>query len=454
MADQRTLPRNLNPSDLEEDPQLLCHRARPGRKCCTLSDFFSVLTGFTALMSHDGMAGGVVKGGEWIITSPNSNIIPLPPLGGDRFVYLRENLRFGEDDPLQWPQPFIPQFPHLACIPRPIELPDNPRSILWLVPNGSYLDVEPHNMIRSIGCLHPTISGILLKAAEPIIAEAKRLDNHALAQELITDCYHFLLRLRDIPMTVRWMQLTFRELQRMLLELVTITDYKLKFKPKMHSPDVVPPAKAVTDRIGAFTTNLSICEKFYCAGLPVWLIRPFRDLPSIRVQSEHPVLDWDGAFPSEPATYPTHHSIFCGLASDHRKYEAIRYHTLTYFCYPNAFGTIRVEPSNTPTLAGTQREVRRQTYSPCEFSLCFVSLRLTSCVQIIRPNPRSGLILKYAKIVINLTIHHFLPIALIFTPLRSPHGSSLSRKSTGTPHDIAAATRPTLGTYSRNLHHL
>ncbi|KAF6758468.1 hypothetical protein DFP72DRAFT_1064603 [Ephemerocybe angulata] len=49
--------------------------------------------------------GAVLLEAEFFIASPNVDYIPEPPLGNNRDVYLRADLRYGHDDYLLWPQP-------------------------------------------------------------------------------------------------------------------------------------------------------------------------------------------------------------------------------------------------------------------------------------------------------------------------------------------------------------
>ena len=72
---------------------------------------------YAALTSTDGLVGSVTADGKYIITSPNARTVADPPLGGDRPLFLRENLRFGDNDPLHWPQPYVEEYAHLTFIP-------------------------------------------------------------------------------------------------------------------------------------------------------------------------------------------------------------------------------------------------------------------------------------------------------------------------------------------------
>src|SRR5271169_2912067 len=61
------------------------------------------------------MVSAVVLGGQSFITSANADYIPLPPFG-DCHVKLRTDSCYGDDDPIQWPQPYLTHHSHFAAI--------------------------------------------------------------------------------------------------------------------------------------------------------------------------------------------------------------------------------------------------------------------------------------------------------------------------------------------------
>jgi len=104
----------------------------------------------------------------------------------------------------------------------------------------------------------------------------------------------------------------------------------------------------------------------FCAGIPVWLVRPFSELHSIRVKKLVPLQVASSTIPLRAAIRPTHPTIFCGGGDDIAKYYAIAQHTMGYLRYPNAFGSICAKKLVTPPPAQTKKEERRQRYTPCE----------------------------------------------------------------------------------------
>ena len=53
------------------------------------------------------MAATLTDDSKYIITSPNVDWIPQPFVGLIR-VFMRADYRYGENDPFQWPQVFVP----------------------------------------------------------------------------------------------------------------------------------------------------------------------------------------------------------------------------------------------------------------------------------------------------------------------------------------------------------
>ncbi|KAK0481161.1 hypothetical protein EDD18DRAFT_1019318, partial [Armillaria luteobubalina] len=58
----------------------------------------------------DGAIGGLY--GSFIITLPNAGALWIPPLRHNRVMFLCSDLRYGDDDPLCWPQPYVHQYCH------------------------------------------------------------------------------------------------------------------------------------------------------------------------------------------------------------------------------------------------------------------------------------------------------------------------------------------------------
>jgi hypothetical protein len=142
---QATMPRpsggntaNVTPDMLLADPsilQVLHAKIFPDRaQSPIVREFYTDLQCIIAVTASDDLFGAVTRDGRFIVTSPNSKHILDPPLGRNRSLFLRSNLRFGDDDALQWPQPFLANYGHVACIRMPPSDKNDPRNIMWVLP--------------------------------------------------------------------------------------------------------------------------------------------------------------------------------------------------------------------------------------------------------------------------------------------------------------------------------
>ncbi|KAJ3832416.1 hypothetical protein F5878DRAFT_496897, partial [Lentinula raphanica] len=82
--------------------------------------------------SFDGRVGTILEN-DYLVSSPNTNVLFDPPLLSRR-VRLRRDLHFSHDDPLFYPQPFDEHRPHLPLIRAPSTDPNHPFAIAWTIP--------------------------------------------------------------------------------------------------------------------------------------------------------------------------------------------------------------------------------------------------------------------------------------------------------------------------------
>jgi hypothetical protein len=201
-------------------------------------------------------------------------------------------------------------------------------------------------------------------------AKKPNYSTHTLISPVIPILENLLHRLEFIATNFRTMQLGVRETQRIYLELLAALDYEEIYRPLMvGSSTNTPPVIAKV--MGAFTVDLTICDQLFRAGIPVWLLRPYSELHSIRVRALAPLQVADDVFALDPVTRPTHPTIYCGGGDNAEKYRALAQHVLGYLRYPNPFGSIRAKHSITPP-PQSKREKRRQEHTPCGSLLNFV----------------------------------------------------------------------------------
>ena len=81
----------------------------------------------------------------------------LEPLLGLRAVRLRSDCRYGDDDPVLWPQLYNKTACHYGAIPRKPEDQNDPMRVLWQ--NLSDQDFVPvvSGLLDGLGHPHPTL---------------------------------------------------------------------------------------------------------------------------------------------------------------------------------------------------------------------------------------------------------------------------------------------------------
>ncbi|KAK0488237.1 hypothetical protein EDD18DRAFT_1110395 [Armillaria luteobubalina] len=156
----------------------------------------------------------------FVITPNAKTVMPCPSLG-NRKIYMRENYRYGFDDPLQWPQAFVPDYAHYACLrwrQPPVNDPLRPL----------YLGVTEYDWMRLC---------------------------HAETQRVA----------RELHVLVQYM-----------------SQYKpLMDAPESDAP----PMPVDDDLIGTFSNDTTTVQSFFKVGIPVWRVIPIKDLPGVRVDN-------------------------------------------------------------------------------------------------------------------------------------------------------------------------
>jgi hypothetical protein len=214
---------------------------------------------------------------------------------------------------------------------------------MWLVPE--IMDFfSDDGALGGVGKLNPIIL-IELRLLLDVLttrAQSSKCFRVPLVQQL-TKCLGDLLhRLEFISTSFYTMHRGVRELQCVYIELTALLDFEEDYC--FWSSSTV-----VNDHLmGAFTHDLTICDRLYQAGIPVWLIYPYSALHSIHIKSLKPLTQSIGFFPSEPSSHPTYPSIYRGPGDTIKKYFALAQGILDYLKYPNPFGEIHAKPSVYP----------------------------------------------------------------------------------------------------------
>ena len=322
------LCRDVTPEMLLKDPSILLHaKDFQGGTCshsCPKPSPCKPLA-CIEIASQDGLVGATTGDGRCIITSPNVKTIYNPPFGGDRCLFLRSNFRFGDDDELQWPQAFVKDYGHLCCIKRQPP-PGDIMEVMWRLPQRADFLLDG-GALYGVGKLHYWMLEGLHRWVDQLFERATaspKFSDAPLMTQLVTTLRLLLYRLEFISATFRTTQIVVRETQRLSLELRALLDFEELFRPRMDS--TVAPHRVNTDIMGAFTTDLYLCDALFRAGIPVWLIRPYTALASIRVKTLTRLQFTPKTIPLDLPPGPPLPSIYVGPATSLDKYTAIAHY--------------------------------------------------------------------------------------------------------------------------------
>lgn len=271
------------------------------------------------------------------------------------------------------------QLPHLVAIPsHPLDL-NNPLAIMWWMPQkGDF--VREETILNGIyklcydnfSQLQHCCQELLSRAASPQFKSASPLI--PVFTNLIME---YLNHLEFITTSLQMSQLVVHETQRYFLELTALLDYIEVYEPRMNGTLVPNESVKVAKTMGAYTFDLTKCECLFRARLPVWLIRPYTDLHSARIDCIVYVKLAADLLPISAAIAPMHPTIFRGPSTDFKKYEAMGRYSMGFQRYPDPFRPALVEehsePSTVrPSCSALDCAAHSKHYSPCKFISIFV----------------------------------------------------------------------------------
>jgi len=308
------------------------------------------------ISATDGRVGALIGNSQYFITSPNQCCLFQPPQAACR-LFLRADSLYGEDDPIQWPQPYNYAFCHYGAMPRPLSL--GAHLIIWWEPAKSdfiRFD-ESEGVVLGLGRLsdarisdlQSSVSFLLTRVEEYRETIPPSSTISPLVDPLQQTMQHSLSGLRSIQTSFRQMCLGVRNVQRCWLELFAFVDWMTIYKPIMDgtvAPRAVGTAEAV-EAIGVFTSEVRIAQDFYLAGLPVWLIRPRSQFAGVNILEVGPLL-----IPSDHIVTNEHRHkypvIFEGPASSNVKFDRIYANSRSFLRYPDYFTASADEVASIP----------------------------------------------------------------------------------------------------------
>lgn len=204
----------------------------------------------------------------WVITSPNMDFVPSPPVGRIKVV-LRSDCRYGLVDPIQHPQVYSEGWEYLCMISRP-DARREQNDALSFTPSRYDFVLHEGSIIKCLGLLREDVLrplSAVVKDVHRAIADSTTRHPHLAWLDLaMTDACD---RLRSFPCTFRDVVMQVRETQRYCLMARAFLDFR-----RLEIPAAGTRPRPVNPRLmGAFTTNPALVQRLFSAGVPVWYVR-------------------------------------------------------------------------------------------------------------------------------------------------------------------------------------
>jgi hypothetical protein len=317
-----------------------------------------LISGLEPLTAFDGMVGAVIDEGRHFITSPRTNYIYMPPLG-TRTVTLRKDFRYGEDDFIQWPQPYSVASCHFMCIPRrPQNESDDPLDRLWWTPGFDGFESNGSTLSTAIGKVVWYSLQELKKATDTVLDRARKFLRSNICKPthrthvslMVTTIHNTLCRLEFIPTTRREAFIGVATVQRNALELLGYIDYMQVYLPRITGEH--PPATSVGHLVGTFTADPAVVQECVAAGVPVWHIRQWMELEHTRVDALVKPISPESLIIIDQAE-PPFCPAYVGSAFAFDKIVAIRNQMDSFTRYPNPFAVSASQVRNVTESLGS-----------------------------------------------------------------------------------------------------
>ena len=196
--------------------------------------------------------------GDFVCTTPNQTRIFLPSFQKSE-VKLRADIRYGPDDPMLWPQPWVDLYCHLGTIPRKPDDPNDRLSIMWWDPTLDDFKSSGGSLVDGLG----ELSGSKLLSLRSRMSNMEdRIEDHkrafpntnSLLLLLARAMQDAFARLHSLKTTLTEMRVGVAEFQRYYLELYGCLDYLKIYKPRMEG--LKPPAEFVANCMGLSQMSL------------------------------------------------------------------------------------------------------------------------------------------------------------------------------------------------------
>ena len=188
--------------------------------------------------------------------------------------------RFGTADCFQWPQDYVKEYEYAVCIPRR-ESYKAPNHFCWAWYTPTFEDVDTVSAADRDdlpGKLKlEQIQGLvnLLNIAQGRHDTWKKTqgDKKDMVAQPILTLRHSVYQLMQEPLLWHDIVALVAQVQRLFLDIIAFHDFCEVVIPRITWPDLLPHPPCVA-WMGCFTRDSRVCNKLFCAGVPVWYIRP------------------------------------------------------------------------------------------------------------------------------------------------------------------------------------
>lgn len=197
---------------------------------------------------------------------------------------MRRGNNFAKDDPLYCPQPYHPSIGHLSVIPYPSGSPDNPLRWAWYQPSPNDFEVVNSPGLMGVVCLAPYLELELAVMCSSLRKAISKLPDEQKCDSWLVrgrDRLHKHLERISRPGAQKIVALELAYLQRVFLETYGRWQWFEKWVPRLK--DVNSFHETDPNVMGAFTEELDDVADLFRIGIPVWLVRPLEQQPTVRI---------------------------------------------------------------------------------------------------------------------------------------------------------------------------
>ena len=204
------------------------------------------------------------------------DFVPEPHLTSE-VLQVRADGCFGPVDCFQWPQLYVSQWGFSVCISHQENHPDS-QSLrwAWYMPTPDVIRESPgtpqgYGFLKDEKVLGlDSLSYVASKRHAPW--KAKCTDKSDVATTWLKDLQHTIVVLRIQPLPFIDVLGWFAFAQRTFLDIYSFMEYVEIVQPRLALPTIVP-YPVCKHWMGCFTYDTALCNDFFLAGIPVWLVR-------------------------------------------------------------------------------------------------------------------------------------------------------------------------------------